>query len=40
MTASAGFLSGLVTCAVIVTALSPVLLIILLIRDWKGKKLW
>ncbi len=40
MMASLGFLSALVGLAVFVTALSPVVLIILLIRDWKGKKLW
>lgn len=40
MTASLGLLSVLVGTAVLVTAVSPVVLIILLIRDWKGKKLW
>lgn len=40
MTASLTFLSTLVGTAVFVTALSPIILIILLIRDWKGKQLW
>ncbi len=40
MTASLGFLSLLVSVAVFVTAVSPLILIILLIRDWKGKRLW
>ena len=40
MTASLSFLTFLVGAAVFVTALSPVLLIILLIQDWKGNKLW
>lgn len=40
MTASLSFLSLLVGTAVFVTALSPLILIILLIRDWKGNKLW
>ena len=40
MTASLTFLSTLVGTAVFVTALSPIILIILLIRDWRGNKLW
>jgi len=40
MTASLGLLSTLVGIAVLITAISPVVLIVLLIRDWKGKKLW
>ena len=40
MTASLNFLSLLVGTAVLVTALSPLILIILLIKDWKGNKLW
>ncbi|MDH5179877.1 MAG: hypothetical protein OEZ39_07980 [Gammaproteobacteria bacterium] len=40
MTVSETFLRYLVSIAVFVTALSPVVLILLLIRDWKGKKLW
>ena len=40
MNASLGFLTILVSVAVFVTAISPFILIILLIRDWKGKRLW
>jgi len=40
MTASLGFLSTLVGIAVLITAISPLILIIIFIRDWKGKKLW
>lgn len=40
MTASPAFLSTLVGLAVFITALSPIVLITLLIRDWKGNKLW
>jgi len=40
MTASLGFLSILVSVAVFVTAVSSIVLIVLLIRDWKGKSLW
>lgn len=40
MQASLLFLSTLIGIAVVVTAVSPIVLLILLIRDWKGKKLW
>lgn len=40
MMASLNFLSLLVGTAVVITAISPVILLILLIRDWKGNKLW
>ena len=40
MTASLSFLSILVGTAVAVTALSPIVLIFLFYRDWKGKQLW
>lgn len=40
MTASAEFLTMLVSVALLVAAVSPFVLIILLIRDWKGKRLW
>lgn len=40
MNASVNFLSLLVSIALCVTAVSPVVLMILLIKDWKGNKLW
>ncbi|MDH5445999.1 MAG: hypothetical protein OEY52_10600 [Gammaproteobacteria bacterium] len=40
MTASLSFLSILVGTAVFIIAVSPVILIILLIKDWKGNQLW
>ena len=40
MTASAGFLSMLVSIALLITIVSPVVLIILLIRDWKRGEQW
>lgn len=40
MMASASFLSTLVSIAVLVTAISPFVLILLLIKDWKNKQIW
>jgi len=38
--ASQTFLSILVSIAVVITAISPVLLIVLIIKDWKQKQIW
>jgi hypothetical protein len=40
MIASVGFLSTIVTVAVAITVISPILLIILLILDWTKGKQW
>lgn len=40
MTASVGFLSALVSIAILITMVSPVVLIIFLIRDWKRGEQW
>lgn len=40
MIASSGFLSVLVTIALAVTIVSPIILIVLWIRDWKKGQLW
>jgi hypothetical protein len=40
MIASEGFLSLLVTIAVVMTMISPVLLLAFLIRDWKRGEQW
>ena len=40
MSASVNFLSSLVSVALFVTVVSPIVLLILLVRDWKGRKLW
>lgn len=40
MTASVGLLSTLVGVALALTVLAPVLLLVLLYRDWKGDRLW
>ncbi|HSR67101.1 MAG TPA: hypothetical protein VLU25_04110 [Acidobacteriota bacterium] len=40
MTASADFLSILVTAALLLSAAAPVLLLIFLVRDWKKDQLW
>lgn len=40
MTASVGFLSMLVGIALLITMVSPVVLIIFLIRDWKRGEQW
>lgn len=40
MTASAGFLSILVGLALLATMVSPILLIVFLIRDWKRGQQW
>ena len=38
--ASMTFLSILVSIALVITCLSPLLLLWFLFRDWKGKSLW
>jgi hypothetical protein len=40
MTASVGFLSILVSVALLATMVSPIVLIIFLIRDWKRGQQW
>lgn len=40
MTASTGFLAFIVTAAVAVSTLTPLILIYLWIRDWIKKQLW
>jgi len=40
MTISAGVLSALVLICLAVVAATPVLLLILWVRDWKRKSLW
>lgn len=40
MTASVGFLSLLVSAALIITMISPVVLILFLIIDWKRGEQW
>ena len=40
MTAGAGFLTIMVLSALAVTAVAPLLLLIMLIRDWKKGQLW
>ena len=40
MMASQSFLTILVSIAILVTAISPVLLIILIVKDWKQKRIW
>lgn len=40
MIASTGFLSVLVTVCLAVTAAAPVVLLIMLVRDWKKGNLW
>ena len=40
MIASLDFLTLLVSMALVVAAISPAVLILLFILDWKGKKLW
>ncbi len=40
MMASQTFLAVLVTMAVLVTAISPLLLIVMIVKDWKQKKIW
>ena len=40
MIASELFLATIVGAAVLVTAISPIVLIALLVRDWKRKQLW
>ncbi|HSR51073.1 MAG TPA: hypothetical protein VLV83_09595 [Acidobacteriota bacterium] len=40
MTASVDFLSILVIAALLLSAATPVVLLILLVRDWKSGGLW
>ena len=40
MTASVGMLSTLVLMALVIAAVTPVILIILLIRDWTRREQW
>lgn len=40
MTASVSFLSILVSAALLITMVSPVVLIVFLIRDWKRGQQW
>jgi hypothetical protein len=40
MIASVGFLSAIVVIAVAITVLSPIILLLLWVKDWKGKKIW
>lgn len=40
MTASVGFLSILVSIALLATMISPIVLIIFLIRDWRRGQQW
>jgi len=40
MTATAGFLATMVTVALAVTTLAPLVLLVMLIRDWKKGQLW
>ena len=40
MMASQTLLSILVGVAVLVTAVSPVILMVLIIKDWKQKQIW
>jgi hypothetical protein len=40
MYASQVFLQILVSGALIITIIAPVLFLVLLFRDWKGRKLW
>lgn len=40
MTASIGFLTFLVSAALLITMVSPIVLIIFLVRDWKRGEQW
>mgnify|MGYP006307855917 FL=1 len=40
MMASEGFLSVLVSIALVITAIAPVALLVMLVRDWKRGNLW
>ena len=40
MIVSAGFLGVMITLALVVTMIAPVILIVLWIKDWKEGKLW
>jgi hypothetical protein len=40
MTASVTFLSVVISIAVAVTIISPIILLVLWFKDWKSKKIW
>ena len=40
MTASVGFLSFVISIAVVMTIVSPIILLIMWFKDWKSNKLW
>lgn len=40
MTASVGFFTILVSLALVITMISPILLILFLIRDWRRGEQW
>lgn len=40
MTASTGFLGTLVLVCLIVTAAAPVVLLVMLVQDWRKRNLW
>lgn len=40
MTISVSLFSTLVLSALIITVAAPILLLVLLVRDWKRKQLW
>ena len=40
MIAGEGFLTVMVTIGLVVTAIAPLVLIVMLIRDWKKGQLW
>jgi hypothetical protein len=40
MTASVGFLEGLVTGATVIATIAPLVLIVLWVRDARGRRLW
>jgi len=40
MIASVGFLSAVVLIAVAITVISPFILIVLWLKDWKGNRIW
>ena len=40
MSATEGFLSVMVTVSLVITAVAPLVLLVMLIRDWKKGQLW
>lgn len=40
MNVSVGFLTGMVTIALAVTVLAPIILLLLWLRDWHNGRLW